>query len=82
MNRKGERQYSVSYAKYKKGVPTLREVKVDMTFDYAREVQNEVTMVITSGSGDYTQETFPSMTSQFELKEKADVIASHRSRFK
>ena len=59
VNRKGEKQYSVSYAKYKKGVPTLREVKVDMTFDYAREVQSEVTMVITRGSGDYAQRSFP-----------------------
>ena len=80
VNRKIEK--CVSYANYKKGVPTLFEMKVHMTFDYARDVQSKVTMVIARGSGDYTKETFSSMTSKFELKAKADVIASHRSSFK
>ncbi|XP_060070659.1 uncharacterized protein LOC132550582 [Ylistrum balloti] len=81
----GNTCYNIVYPKHKKGEYTVREVKMEPTFDYVQELLqitvNKATNTRMTKTQDVLMDAPPALCSTFERPSKLEAVSSVQSRF-
>ncbi|XP_071965513.1 uncharacterized protein [Antedon mediterranea] len=83
VNKAGEKQYVISFPKYKKGGYIVKKLLTECTYNYVDELFKSLLEVVMEPNLDAFTETIPpSLCAAFERPEKSAAVAQHTSRFK
>lgn len=83
MTQDGIPQVRVVYPKYKKGACSLKKVLVKCTYNYVKELKATVYDMVMNGDKPVRKPICPpTITSGFERRPKAEVVADHKSRYR